>query len=145
MLKTLKTFVLCVLLLSMFFTLQTSLSNLLWLDSIQMPVDLATIFSVIAADFLGMNSGIVPLYLLLSVALAPAFIIARLVLTRVKSDPNILYIFAGMVAITLMLFLMPLAFFNLEFIAGARSLGGKLSLILGGGLVSLLFSYRMRA
>lgn len=133
-------FGLSILILTSFYTAQTSATNLYWLTSIGMPVDSAVVSATLLADWLGMNIyGEVPLSALLGVTLFLAFEVTRVVTIWWVVESRYIYALAGAVASAVLIICMPLALSDMELIAGARSLLGKLYLIASGGVAGYFF------
>ena len=107
-----------------------------------MPVTFYLVISNIFYDLFGMNfnaaipTGIIGL---VAIGLALAFFITRTVLIWVNIDMKYAYAIAGGAAVAAIILLMPLAFYNLDLIAGARSLAGKSYLIASGILSGYFF------
>ena len=79
MLKTIAAFLISVLIAMSCVALQTSVSNLLWLDSINMPITLSVIASMLASDLLGMSAaGAYPIIVVVFAGLLIAFTVAYL-------------------------------------------------------------------
>tara|TARA_B100000767_G_scaffold68439_1_gene65017 strand:+ start:305 stop:775 length:471 start_codon:yes stop_codon:yes gene_type:complete len=137
-------FGLSLLILTSFYTAQTSATNLYWLASIGMPVDSAVVSATLLADWLGMNiHGEVPLSGLLGVALLLAFSATRVVTIWWVVESRYIYALAGAVGSAVLVICMPLALSDMELIAGARSLIGKFYLIAAGGVAGYFFGSQM--
>ena len=106
-----------------------------------MPVDLWIVVSTMATDLVGMNSkGAFPAIGLLFVGLLIAFITARVISIWSSIKKPTLYALAGGAALLAIVALMPLAFYNLDLIAGARTLAGKIYLVCAGMLAGYYFA-----
>ena len=137
-------FGLSLLILTSFYTAQTSATNLYWLASIGMPVDSAVVSATLLADWLGMNiHGEVPLSGLLGVALLLAFSATRVVTIWWVVESRYIYALAGAVGSAVLVICMPLALSDMELIAGARSLIGKFYLIAAGGVAGYFFGSQL--
>ena len=101
----------------------TSISNLLWLSSVNMPVTLWSAFEVILFDFqrLGM-----PLFVVFTIAFILAFSVAGLISKYTTYGGKYLYALAGAVAIGFALILMVELLFQTQLLGGNRSLIGKI-------------------
>jgi hypothetical protein len=123
----------------------TTATNLIWLHSINMPVDSYLVLSTMATDLIGMNSrGAFPTVALIFIGLLLAFITARFISTRTAIKKTTLYAMAGGTALFAIVALMPSAFYNLDLIAGARTITGRVYLVLAGALAGYYCSRRWR-
>ena len=144
MFRTSAVFLISVLIAMSCVALQTSVSNLLWLDSINMPVTLSVIISMLISDLVGMSAaGAYPIIVVVFAGLLIAFIVAFLLSKWINTGRRVLYALAGGTALFAIVVLMPLAFYNLDLIAGARTLWGKLCLILGGAIAGYYFGAQL--
>lgn len=144
MFRTSAVFLISVLIAMSCVALQTSVSNLLWLDSINMPVTLSVIISMLMSDLVGMSAaGAYPIIVVVFAGLLIAFIVAFLLSKWINTGRRVLYALAGGTALFAIVVLMPLAFYNLDLIAGARTLWGKLCLILGGAIAGYYFGAQL--
>ena len=124
--------------------LQTTLSNLMWLSSVDMPVTIGLALKTFVGDLIGMNSsGAIPLVGLVAVGMLLAYTVAKILLIWVDTKKSYAYGLAGAAAILAIVLLMPLAFYNLDLIAGARTALGKTILILCGFLSGYYFGSRL--
>lgn len=118
--------------------LQTTASNLIWLSSLDMPVSLQVGLTTYFNDLITMNylnalpvprlQTTVPFFALIAVALFIAFFFARIGLSWIRISKRIAYSLAGGAAIIGIVILMPLEFYNLDLLPGARTFLGKISL-----------------
>ncbi|MDC1400853.1 hypothetical protein N8349_00240 [Gammaproteobacteria bacterium] len=116
------------------------MSNLIWLISVEMPVTFLIFFSIFFDNLLLMNGGgAVPLIALIGMGMCTAFLVARILLIWVSMDKSIAYGLSGAAAILAIVLLMPLAFYNLDILAGARSMFGKSVLTFYGFLSGYFF------
>lgn len=140
MIKQTQAFLISLLIATFLLVTHTTATNLIWLQSIGMPVDMSIVMSAIATDLVGMNSrGAFPAIGLIFVGLLIAFITARVIAIWSSIKKTTLYAMAGGAALLAIVALMPLAFYNLDLIAGARTLGGKIYLVLAGVLAGYYF------
>ena len=122
---------------------QTTVTNIAWLFSMDMPIDTSVVISMIVGDLIGMNvNGAFPVGGLVLVGMLIAFIVTRIALIWVNIDKRYLYALAGGMAMFAIVGLMPLAFYNLDLIAGARSLLGKVYLTCSGMIAGYYFGAR---
>ena len=144
MFRTSAVFLISVLIAMSCVALQTSVSNLLWLDSINMPVTLSVVISMLMSDLVGMSAaGAYPIIVVVFAGLLIAFIVAYFLSKFMNTGRRLLYALAGGTALFAIVVLMPLAFYNLDLIAGARTLWGKLCLILGGAIAGYYFGAQL--
>ena len=101
----------------------TSISNLIWLSSIAMPVTFLTSIEVILFDFQRLGF---PLFAVFSIAFAIAFTVAGLLSRFTKYSGNNLYALAGAVAIGVSLILMVELLFQTQLLGGNRTFIGKI-------------------
>ena len=101
----------------------TSISNLIWLSSIAMPVTFLTSIEVILFDLQRLGF---PLFAVFSIAFAIAFTVAGLLSRFTKYSGNNLYALAGAVAIGVALFLMVELLFQTQLLGGNRTFIGKI-------------------
>ena len=140
MIKQLQAFLISLAIATFLVVTHTSATNLIWLRSINMPVDLPLVLSTMATDLVGMNSrGAFPTVGLLCVGLLIAFLTARIIAIWSSLNKPWLYALAGGAALMAIVALMPMAFYNLDLIAGARTLAGKAYLVLAGALAGYYF------
>ena len=119
--------------------LQETLSNLFWLISVGMPVSLGIFFSTYFENLMLMNlAGAIPLIVLVAIGFLIAYSVARIILIWIRVSKSYAYALAGAVAILAIVLLMPLAFYNLDILAGGRSILGK-SILTFFGLISGYF------
>jgi len=119
--------------------LQETLSNLFWLISVGMPVSLGIFFSTYFENLMLMNlAGAIPLIVLVAIGFLIAYSVARIILIWIRVSRSYAYALAGAVAILAIVLLMPLAFYNLDILAGGRSILGK-SILTFFGLISGYF------
>ena len=117
----------------------TSVSNLLWLISADMPVTLWTWLSIIFQDLFNLG---IPLLIVFAIGFSIAFAVARLLIVLFKLPPKFMYALAGSMAIGTVLFLMVELLFKTHPIAGNRTLIGSFFHLVGGYFGGLVF-YKM--
>ena len=144
MLKKSLYLIISILLATVLVVLQTTLSNLMWLSSVDMPVTIGLTINTFFGDLIGMNSGgAIPLVGLVAVGMLLAYLVAKILLIWINTKKSYAYGLAGAAAILAIVLLMPLAFYNLDLIAGARTVLGKTILILCGFLSGYYFGSRL--
>ena len=122
MLKKSLYLIISILLATVLVVLQTTLSNLMWLSSVDMPVTIGLTLNTFFGDLIGMNSGgAIPLVGLVAVGMLLAYLVAKILLIWINTKKSYAYGLAGAAAILAIVLLMPLAFYNLDLIAGART------------------------
>ena len=144
MLKKSLYLIISILLATVLVVLQTTLSNLMWLSSVDMPVTIGLTLNTFFGDLIGMNSGgAIPLVGLVAVGMLLAYLVAKILLIWINTKKSYAYGLAGAAAILAIVLLMPLAFYNLDLIAGARTALGKTILILCGFLSGYYFGSKL--
>ena len=144
MLKKSLYLIISILLATVLVVLQTTLSNLMWLSSVDMPVTIGLTLNTFFGDLIGMNfGGALPLVGLVAVGMLLAYLVAKILLIWINAKKSFAYGLAGAAAILAIVLLMPLAFYNLDLIAGARTALGKTILILCGFLSGYYFGSRL--
>ena len=105
--------------------LQETMSNIFWLISVDMPVSLGIFLNTYFNNLYAMNlSGAIPLIALIAIGFLIAYLVTKIILIWVKVSKSYAYAFAGAAAILAIVLLMPLAFYNLDILAGGRSILG---------------------
>ena len=89
------------------------------------------------------GKGAIPAVGLVAIGMAVAFVVARIALIWIPIKRRYAYALAGGAALLAIVLLMPLAFYNLDLIAGARSALGKLYLITAGVLGGYFFGVNL--
>lgn len=142
MIKKILFFLLSILLTSFLVGAQTTILNLMWLSSLEMPVTLMVYISSIFQDFYMLSLS--PVVGMLPISIPPllptliflgfliSFSVTWLALKWVKIEKKYAYGIAGAVALFFIVYLMPVVFFGVDMLAGARTPLGKLSLIICG-------------
>ncbi len=142
MIKKILFFLLSMLLTSFLVGAQTTILNLIWLSSLEMPVTLMVYISSIFQDFYMLSLS--PVVGMLPISIPPllptliflgfliSFSVTWLALKWVKIEKKYAYGIAGAVALFFIVYLMPVVFFGVDMLAGARTPLGKLSLIICG-------------
>ena len=136
-----KTFylVLSILIATCLVILQETMSNLFWLISVDMPISIGIFLSTYLDNLMSMNlAGAIPLIVLVAIGFLIAYSVAKIILIWIKVSRSYAYALAGGVAILAIVLLMPLAFYNLDILAGGRSILGK-SILTFFGLISGYF------
>ena len=140
MLKNILMFLVTVFITTFLLVSQTTISNLMWLSSLNMPVSASIVVTSIFHDLISMNTqGEIPAAALVALGMVIAFIVARITLIWIPIKKRYVYAFAGGAALLMIVLLMPLAFYNLDLLAGARSTLGKLFLVISGILGGYFF------
>ena len=107
----------------------SSISNLMWLSSVDMPVGLFSSIEVILFDFQRLGIG---LYAVVVIGFAIAFSIAGLISRFTSLGGKYLYAVAAAVAIGTAIFLMVELLFQTELLSGNRTIIGKILHYLAG-------------
>ena len=116
--------------------LQETMSNIFWLISVNMPVSLGIFMTTYFNNLFAMNlSGAIPLVALVAIGFLVAYLVTKIILRWVNISQSYAYALAGAGAILAIVLLMPLAFYNLDILAGGRSILGK-SILTFFGLIS---------
>ena len=130
----------CILIATSLVILQETMSNLVWLISVNMPVTFAMFIATYFDNLFMMNGGgEVPLVVLVAIGMSFAFLVAKILLIWIKISKSVAYGLAGSAAILAIVLLMPLAFYNLDILAGGRSITGKTILSLYGFVSGYFF------
>ena len=140
---------LAILLVSFLVGAQTTVFNLIWLSSVDMPVTFGVLISSIYHDFVLMTLTPAPpaplplLPTIISLGLFIAFGVTWIILKWTGIEKKYAYGIAGAMALVFIVYLMPLLFFGVDMLAGARSIIGKISLIICGYLGGHFFGSRL--
>ena len=140
---------LAILLVSFLVGAQTTVFNLIWLSSVDMPVTLGVLISSIYHDFVLMTLTPAPpapfplLPTIISLGLFIAFGVTWIILKWTGMQKKYAYGIAGAMALVFIVYLMPLLFFGVDMLAGARSTIGKISLIICRYLGGHFFGSRL--
>ena len=140
---------LAILLVSFLVGAQTTVFNLIWLSSVDMPVTFGVLISSIYHDFVLMTLTPAPpaplplLPTIISLGLFIAFGVTWIILKWTGIQKKYAYGIAGAMALVFIVYLMPLLFFGVDMLAGARSTIGKISLIICGYLGGHFFGSRL--
>ena len=140
---------LAILLVSFLVGAQTTVFNLMWLSSVDMPVTFGVLISSIYHDFVLMTLTPAPpaplplLPTIISLGLFIAFGVTWIILKWTGMQKKYAYGIAGAMALVFIVYLMPLLFFGVDMLAGARSTIGKISLIICGYLGGHFFGSRL--
>ena len=101
----------------------SSISNLLWLSSVDMPVGLGSSLEVLLFDFQRLG---IALYGVIILGFTIAFTVSGLIVKYTRLGSKYLYPLAGSFAIGLTMFLMVELMFQSELLGGNRTLIGKI-------------------
>lgn len=101
----------------------TSISNLIWLSSVEMPVTIFSSLEVILFDFQRLG---IALFVVFSIAFAIAFTVSGLISRYTSYSGKKLYALAGAVAIGVSLILMVELLFQTQLLGGNRTFIGKI-------------------
>ena len=124
--------------------LQETMSNIFWLISVDMPVSLGIFLNTYFNNLYAMNlSGAIPLIALIAIGFLIAYLVTKIILIWVKVSKSYAYAFAGAAAVLAIVLLMPLAFYNLDILAGGRSILGKSILTIFGLLSGYYFGKKL--
>ena len=144
MLTRIKAFLISVSIAMGLVAIHTSVTNLLWLSSIDMPISFAIIISTIASDIIGMSvQGEVPVIALILIGLLIAFGTAGFLFKRAILSKPKLYALAGGTALLATVMLLSLALGSMDLIAGARTSLGRCIIILAGILAGYYFGVQL--
>ena len=142
---------LTILLISFLVGAQTTLSNLIWLLSVDMPVTFTVLISSVYHDFVLMTLTSAPpplpplpfLPVIIAIGLVVSFGVTWIVLRWIKIQKKYAYGIAAATTLVFIVYLMPLLFFGVDMLAGARTPIGKISLIIFGYLGGHFFGSRL--
>ena len=96
MLRTTVVFFTSALIAMFFVAAQTSLSNLWWLSSVDMPITGSIIISMVLSDLIGMSvAGAFPIIAVVAAVLVIAFFVAHILSKFISTERKILYALAG--------------------------------------------------
>lgn len=140
MIKNLLYLTLTILIATCLVIFQETMSNMTWLLSVEMPVTFSVFFGSYFSNLVLMNGGgAVPMVALIAIGMLAAFLITKILLIWVSLSKPLAYGLAGAAALLAIVLLMPLAFYNLDVLAGGRSILGKIILTLYGFLSGYFF------
>ena len=118
-------------------------SNLIWLSSMDMPINISLIFQSFFQDLIGMNlRSQIPLYFLICIPLITSLVVIKILVNKALEPKILYYSLAGSVAILGLVILLPYAFDNVEPIAGSRTYLGKIFMTLSGLVGGYYFGFR---
>ena len=139
-------FLLTVFLVTFLFICQTTMSNMLYLYQMGMPVDLATVLLAIGSDLVGMNvhGALPPIVIVISLVFFVAFLVAKLLLNWITIDKKYFYAFAGAMGIMTLVSLFPPLVWDMEMYRGAQSFFGKIYLTATGALGGYIFGINLK-
>ena len=143
MAKTLLDLFTSAILVTLLIVLVSTLSNLIWLSSMNLPIDFTLITSTFFKDVIGMNfDSQIPLYLLVSLPLI-IFLYFTKILSKNKSSNSVfLYALAGALSMFCLMVFLPMALDNLEPISGSRTNIGKFCMTICGFIGGYFFGKR---
>ena len=116
----------------------SSVSNLIWLASVDMPVTIFSSLEVILFDFQRLG---IALYVVVIVGFSIAFSVAGLISRFFQLGGKYLYSIAGAFAIGIALFLMVELLFQTELLGGNRTILGKILHLVAGFLGGYFYFY----
>ena len=116
----------------------SSISNLIWLASVDMPVTIFSSLEVILFDFQRLG---IALYVVVIVGFSIAFSVAGLISRFFQLGGKYLYSIAGAFAIGIALFLMVELLFQTELLGGNRTILGKILHLVAGFLGGYFYFY----
>ena len=123
--------------------LVNTLSNLIWLSSMDMPINISLIFQSFFQDLIGMNlRSQIPLYFLICIPLITSLVVIKILVNKALKPKILYYSLAGSLAILGLVILLPYAFDNVEPIAGSRTYMGKIFMTLSGLVGGYYFGFR---
>ena len=123
--------------------LVNTLSNLIWLSSMDMPINISLIFQSFFQDLIGMNlRSQIPLYFLICIPLITSLVVIKILVNKALEPKILYYSLAGSLAILGLVILLPYAFDNVEPIAGSRTYLGKIFMTLSGLVGGYYFGFR---
>ena len=142
---------LSILLVSFLVGAQTTVSNLIWLLSVDMPVTFTVLISSIYHDFVLMTLTSAPpplpplpfLPVIIAIGFVVSFGVTWKVLRWIQIQKKYAYGIAAATTLVFIVYLMPLLFFGVDMLAGARTPIGKISLIICGYLGGHFFGSRL--
>ena len=145
MIKNLLYLTLTILIATCLVIFQETMSNMTWLLSVDMPVTFSVFFGSYFSNLVLMNGGgAVPMVALIAIGMLAAFLITKILLIWVSLSKPLAYGLAGAAALLAIVLLMPLAFYNLDVLAGGRSILGKIILTLYGFLSGYFFGTTLK-
>ena len=143
MIKSFFDLLLTVLVVTILVVVVSTSSNLLWLNSMNMPIDFNLVTSTFLKDIVGMNfNSQIPLYLLISVPLILFLFCTKIISERFLTNRIFPYVLSGGISMLLLMVLLPFALDNLEPISGSRTNIGKLCMTICGCLGGYLYGFR---
>ena len=116
----------------------SSISNLIWLASVDMPVTIFSSLEVILFDFQRLG---IALYVVVIVGFSIAFSVAGLISRFSQFGGKYLYSIAGAFAIGMALFLMVELLFQTELLGGNRTILGKILHLVAGFIGGYFYFY----
>ena len=142
---------LSILLVSFLVGAQTTVSNLIWLLSVDMPVTFTVLISSVYHDFVLMTLTSAPpplpplpfLPVIIAIGFVVSFGVTWIILRWIKIQKKYAYGIAAATTLVFIVYLMPLLFFGVDMLAGARTLTGKIILVICGYLGGHFFGSRL--
>ena len=146
LLKKFAFFIATVILIMTLFVVQTTVSYMLYLYEMGMPVDLNVFLSAVGSDLIGMNfRGVLPpIIIVIFVVLGVAFFVAHLILRWISLEKKYFYAFAGASGMFTLVTLFPALTYDLEMYRGALTLLGKGYLTATGALGGYIFGLNLQ-
>ena len=142
---------LSILLVSFLVGAQTTVSNLIWLLSVDMPVTFTVLISSVYHDFVLMTLTSAPpplpplpfLPVIIAIGFVVSFGVTWIVLRWIKIQKKYAYGIAAATTLVFIVYLMPFVFFGVDMLAGASTPLRKISLIICGYLGGHFFGSRL--
>ena len=113
--------------------------NLLWLSSMNMPVNVSTIIDVFYGDFRGLLfDGAFPVPVLIALICLILFLLTGILRRWLRLSPVFMYAMSGVATFLVVTVVLPLGFNNIDLIANARTGIGRVCCVYSA---QLLVSY----
>tara|TARA_Y100000768_G_scaffold384255_1_gene367950 strand:- start:58 stop:504 length:447 start_codon:yes stop_codon:yes gene_type:complete len=145
MIKTLIDLFISALIVTLLVILVSTSSNLIWLSSMNMPINFNLALSTFFKDVIGMNfSSQIPLFILISLPLILCLFLAKVSLKNLYKNKIYFYSLTGAIAVLGLMLLLPLAFGNVEPISGSRTSIGKICMTICGFIGGYYFGFRQK-
>ena len=120
MIRTFFDLLLAALVVTILVVVVSTSSNLLWLSSLNMPIDFNLVTSTFLKDVVGMNfNSQIPLYLLISIPLILFLFCTKLISRKIWVNKTFPYVLAGGMSMLFLMIFLPFALDNLEPISGS--------------------------
>ena len=141
MIRTFFDLLLAALVVTILVVVVSTSSNLLWLSSLNMPIDFNLVTSTFLKDVVGMNfNSQIPLYLIISIPLILFLFCTKLISRKILINRTFPYVLAGGMSMLFLMIFLPFALDNLEPISGSRTNIGKLCMTICGCLGGYIYS-----